>query len=341
MPLARNYQYQKKIVTIGGGTGHFTCLRGFVKLNQPDLITAVAGNWDSGRSSGALRVEEGILPPGDYMQCLLALMEDDNQLQEAILILRDRTGGHPLVNLLGAKSEKAHHGVDEGINGLRKLFRIQANIIPVSLVDVDLNAETRQGTYLIHEDRIDEMQNDPAFSAGDELARIYLDVAADANPRALSVIKQADKIIIPPGSPYTSIFPHLLVKGIPQAIQHAKGKLVAILNLMTTAGEDRHLTSASRWLEVFQYYLGDKEWIKINGKSRIDYLIVNENHIDKEVLEIYQSQGQNLVEIDKKRCEELAPGLQIISSNLVKYDKYSHLLRHDPEELAQLILSLP
>jgi len=340
MPTERKYPYKQKVVSIGGGTGHFAWLQGVVKYNQPELNAAVVGTWDSGGSSGELRVKEGILPPGDYMQCLLALMENEEQLQEAIIILRDRTDGHPLVNRLAARSEKAHHGVEGGINGLRQLFRVNGQILPVSLIDTDLRAETRQGISLNQEHIIDTVGNNPNFTLEDEISRIYLDVSAEANPKVLSALAEADKIIFPPGSPYTSIFPHLLVNDIPDAILNSPGTLVAVLNLMTTSGEDHHLTTASRWLSVFQYYLRDRQWIEKTGRSRIDYLVVNANHINEEVLNIYQNQGQHPIEIDIDECLEQAPGIKIIPANLANYSRYSHILRHDPDILAKTVLAL-
>lgn len=336
----KNNIFDQKVVSLGGGTGHFTWLRGAVKLNNPVLNTAITSTWDSGGSSGELRVQEGILPPGDYMQCILGMMEEEEQLQEAIVILKDRTEGHPLVNQLASKAEKGHHGVEGGIDGLKKLFRVRGSIVPVSLIDVDLNSETKNGHCFNREDLVDKLKADPKFSLEDEISRIYLEPAPKANPKATEAILSADKIIFPPGSPFTSIFPHLLVDGIPQAIREAHGKLVVALNLVTTKGEDHHLITASRWLKVFQYYLGDPEWIKKTGKSRIDYLVVNENHVDPEILNIYQDQGQCLIEINELECNKQAPGLKIIKENLVEYDRYSHLLRHNSEKLAQTVLSL-
>lgn len=332
--------YDQKVVSLGGGTGHFTWLRGAVKRNNPENITAIPATWDSGGSSGRLRVKEGVLPPGDYMQCLLALMESDDQLQEAIKILRDRSGGDPLVNLLATKAEKVHHSVERGIDGLRKLFIVMGKIIPVSLDDLDINTKTKYGRVIEKEDQIDSKKNEANFKLEDEISRTYFDTEAEVNPKALKAIQEADKIVIPPGSPYTSIFPHLHVTGIPQAIKSSKAELILTLNLMTTGGEDHHLYLASRWLRVYQYYLEDNEWIKQHGISRINYLIVNENHIDEEILEIYDTQGQKRVVVDEQECMKAAPGLKIVSRDLASYDKYSHLLRHDPLRLAEAVLSL-
>lgn len=340
MSLEREYKHNQKIVSFQGGTGGYSWLRGVTECNNPEKNVGIIGTWDSGGSSGTLRVNEGILPPGDYNQAIIAMMEDEEQLQEAIVLLRDRSEGHPLANQLAAKAERKHHGVEGGIDGLRRLFRVRGRAIPVTLIDVDLYAETKRGIKFEWEHRIDEIKNNPNFCLDDEIIRIYLNPPAKANPRAVEAIKTADKVVFPPGSPYTSIFPHLLVRDIPETILNAHGKLVAVLNLMTTPGEDHHLSCASKWLRVFQYYLGDKEWIEKTGRSRLDCLLVNENHLDRDILEIYHNKGQNPIVVDEDVCKRLAPGLEIISRNFVKYDKYSHLLRHDPMELGSAVLEL-
>lgn len=338
MPL--KHKYNQYIVAPGGGTGAFTWWSGASLLNNPSKNTAIFGTWDSGGSSGELRVNEGILPPGDYMQCLLAMMEDPMQRQEAILILRDRSSGHPIVNLLGAYSEKHHHGIQGGINGLKTLFRVKGNIFPVSLTDIHLLSETKTGKKYSNEHEIDEIKDDPSFKELDKISRIYFDVKPEANPDALVAFKKADKIVIPPGSPYTSIFPHLLVPGIANAILESKAKLIVVLNLMTTTGEDHHLNYASNWLKVFQYYLGDFEYIKKNRKSRIQKLVVNQNHLTKETLEIYKHKGQTPIKVDEVRCLKQAPGIKIISKQVADYDKDANLLRHDPVKLAEVVLSI-
>lgn len=341
MPSERDYPYQQRIVSLGGGTGHYIILRGLSQLNYPEGNTAIAAVWDSGGSSGQLRVEEGILPPGDVMQCLLGLMEDSEQLEEAIKILKDRSGGHPLVNQLLIKSAKVHNGAEAGIDGLRKLFRVRGRVIPVSLDNLDLHAESRNGVCFDGEKIIDHIKEDGGFRLKDNISRIFLEPKTKANPKVIEALAAADKIVFPPGSPYTSIFPHLLIPGISETILHLPTPLVVALNLMTTQGEDHHLTTASRWLRVFQYYLGDQEYISRTGRSRISYLVVNDNHIDQEIVEIYKSLGQNQVLIDKDECLQLAPGLQIVRKDMVRYIKSSHLLRHDPVELARVVLDLP
>ena len=333
--------YNQKIVTIGGGTGHFTLLRGLVKYNNPELITAIPATWDSGGSSGGLRVKEGILPPGDYMQCLLALMEDEEQLQEAITILRDRSGGDPLVNLLATRAEKAHHGVVGGIDGLRKLFRVRGKVVPVSTVDLDLYAKTRLGNIIEYEHEIDEKKNDGTFNQEDEISRIYFSTKAPANPEALQAIKEANLIIFSAGSPFTSRYAHLLVDQISQTIMESEAQLIMIDNLMTTGGEDHHLHNSSQHIAIQQHYLGDDESVALGKLSRINVLIANDNHIDEQLIKLYASEGQNPIVLDEDECKRIAPGIDIIRKRLATYDRTSHLLRHDPDLLARTILQLP
>lgn len=324
----------------GGGTGAFTWWSGASILNNPAKNTAVFGTWDSGGSSGELRVNEGILPPGDYMQCLLAMMEDSTQRQEAILILKDRSSGHPIVNLLGAYSERCHHGVKGGIDGLRALFRVRGNILPVTLTDIHLHSETKNGKKYSSEHEIDEIKDDPDFKNGDSISRIFFDVKPEPNPDVLAAFLKADKIVIPPGSPFTSIFPHLLVPGVSKSILESKAKLIIALNLMTTSGEDHHLSNASSWLNVFQYYLGDFEYIKKTGKSRIHSIVFNQNHLTKEILDIYKNKGQTPIKLDQEQCLVQAPGIKIITKQVASYDKDTNLLRHNPLKLAEVILSI-
>jgi uncharacterized cofD-like protein len=125
------FPYQKKVVTLGGGTGHYHLLRGLVQLNQPEHITAIAGTWDSGGSSGRLRTEMGVLPSGDITQCLIALIENDRKREVAGILLNDRMAeeegplkGHSLRNLLDSVAQRRFGGQDRGIDGQSRSTRL-------------------------------------------------------------------------------------------------------------------------------------------------------------------------------------------------------------------------
>ncbi len=328
----------QKIVTLGGGTGHFSLLRGLVDANEPELITAITGTWDSGGSSGRLRVEMGVLPPGDTRQCLLALMEDDSQRQVAQRLFNERfkdmdgpLKGHALGNLIQSQLQLLYQGADRGLDAARALFRVKAQIVPVSLSDLQLNAKTVEGNIIEGETLIDTRGGEENFKASDRISRIYFDSAADVNPKVLEMISQADKIVLSPGDLYTSILPHLLVNGVAEAILSSKAKLVFVLNLMTKRGETDSY-KASDFLKSLIFYLG--------AGDRIDYVISNDNHIDPEIEKLYAKEGQKIVLTDDAECKKLAPNAKIIKMPLAKYSPKEHLLRHDPEKLAQTLLEL-
>lgn len=332
----KTYPYQQKIVTFGGGTGHFSLLRGIVELNQPELISAVVGTWDSGGSSGRLRTELGVLPPGDIRQCLLALMEDTKQRQVAQKLFDDRLAdiegplkGHSLGNLIAARLEHIYKGPDRGTEAERLLFRIRARCLPVSLSDLNLMAKLEGGEELEGETNIDLRGQKADYNPRKKITRIYFETNADPNPEVIQAINDAEKIIFSAGDLYTSILPHLLVAGVKEAIEASKAKVILVLNLMTKIGETDNF-KASDYLKSFLYYLG----------NRIDFVIANSNGLDPEILKVYKKDKQKPVEIDGDVCKKLAPNAQIIKKHLAVYHIREHLFRHSPTELASSILEL-
>lgn len=331
-------KYNQKIVTFGGGTGQFHLLTGLRELNNNDLITAVAGTWDSGGSSGRLRTELGVLPPGDIRRCILALMPDEKQRLVAQALFDDRledlTGplkGHSFGNLLTARLENIFKGQDRGIEAERNLFGVRANVMPVSLNNVTLIAETTKGNIIEGETNIDNRVKSKNFDVTDRIERVYFDSRADANPAVLKQIAKAEKIVFSAGDLYTSILPHLLVDGIREAICNSKAKLVFVLNLSTKPGETDSY-KASDFIKIFLFYL--------DFPGRLNYLLASDNEMDPEILNIYKGEGQNLVEVDLDQVKKLDPGIKVLRKNISKYMKKEHLLRHDPLNLATEVLTI-
>lgn len=333
-----SFKYNQKIVTFGGGTGQFHLLSGLRDLNNPENITAIAGNWDSGGSSGRLRTELGVLPPGDIRRCLLALMENEAQRQVAQRLFDDRLEdspdplrGHSLGNLISARLDLLFRGQDRGTDAARELFRIRGNVLPVSLTDLQLIAQTKKGVVIESETNIDNRKERPDYDPKDEVVRIYFNTRADVNPKVIEAIKQADKIVLAPGDLYTSVLPHLLVDGVKEAILKSKAKLIFVLNLMTKPGET-DFYRGSDLLKNLAFYLGDE--------NRIDYIVANDNHIDPQILEIYQNLGQEPIQVDEVEFKKIAPNAKIVIADLENYMKKEHLLRHDSAKLASTILEL-
>ncbi len=330
--------YKQKIVTFGGGTGHFSLLRGLVELNQPDLITAIVGTWDSGGSSGRLRTELGVLPPGDIRQCLLALMEDTKQRQVAQKLFDDRLAdiegplkGHSLGNLIAARLEHIYKGPDRGTEAERLLFRIRGRVLPVSLSELNLMAKLEGGEELEGETNIDLRGQRTDYNPKKKITRIYFETNADPNPEVIAAILDAEKIIFSAGDLYTSILPHLLVAGVKEAIEQSKAKVIVVLNLMTKVGETDNF-KASDYLKNFIYYLGTNK--------RIDYLIANSNGLDAEILKVYKKDRQQPVKVDEAECKKIAPGIKIVEKSLAVYHIREHLFRHDTQKLAGSTLTI-
>lgn len=331
-------KYSQKIVTFGGGTGQFHLLEGLRELNDNTKITAVAGNWDSGGSSGRLRTELGVLPPGDIRRCLLALMKDEKQREIAQRLFDDRLidligplKGHSFGNLLTARLDNIYGGQDRGLDAERQLFGVEAKVMPVSLSKVRLIAETSKKNKIVGETNIDRRIMDKNYDKEDKIARIYFDTRADVNPAVLKEIESAEKIVISAGDLYTSVLPHFLVNGIKEALAKTKAKLIFVLNLLTKPGET-DAYKASDFIKKILFYL--------DTPGRLDYIVVNDNHLDPEVIEVYEGEGQSLVELDEENIHKLEPKVKLVKKPISRYLKKEHLLRHDPIKLAQVILSL-
>jgi uncharacterized cofD-like protein len=328
----------QKIVTFGGGTGQYHLLTGLREVMNSEDITAVAGTWDSGGSSGRLRSEMGVLPPGDIRRCVLALMEDETQRQVAQRLFDDRlddlTGplkGHSFGNLITARLDNIYKGQDRGIDAERHLFRIKSKVMPVSVTNVNLIAETNGGDTIVGETNIDLRAKNKDFDPNNKIIRIYFDTRADNNPEVLKAVKNADKIVFSPGDLYTSVLPHLLVDGVVEVIKKSKAKLIFVLNLATKPGEtDKY--SASDFVKIFLFYLG--------LEKRLDFVLANKNSLDKEIIDIYKKDNQELVRVDSKMIKKLDSKIKVIQKPIASYIKKQHLLRHDPKKLAKAILEL-
>ena len=329
-------QYRQKIVTFGGKTGHFQLLNGLKKLNDPSLITAVVGTWDSGGSSGILRSELGVLPPGDIRACLLALMEDDEQQRVAQRLFDDRLTevagplkGHSLGNLIGVRLDHIFHGQDRGTDAERALFKIRAQVLPASLTDLNLIGVTKKGIEIDGEANIDKRKERTDFDPKDRIVRIRFSSHANSNPKVLEAIKKADKIVFAPGDLFTSVLPHLLVDGVAEAINKSRAKVYFVLNLIEKEGETDYF-KASDFLKAFNFYLGDNK--------RLNYLVANSTKFDREVIKVYEGENKKAITVDEENCRKVCPNVKIIKANFGEYLKKEHLLRHNSAILAKFIL---
>lgn len=322
----------KKIVTIGGGTGSFVVLSGLKKY--PVKLSAIVAMTDDGGSSGILRDELGILPPGDIRQCLVALSKEDLLLRKLFLYRFDKGtfNGHNFGNLFMAALEKITSSFEKAVEKASKILNIQGEVIPVTLDKVWLRVKLENGQILKGEDKINRSKLLSKF----KVKKLFVEPKAKANPKAISAILEADLIVIGPGNLYCSILPNFLIKGIPQAIRKSKAKKVYNCNLMTKLGHTDGF-KVEDFLKKIEDYL---------GKGVIDYVIFNKKRPPKEFLKKYAKEGEEFVEFDKEVFKKRG----FIGDNLINPKIYQQdpadiflkrtLIRHHPQKLAKIIISL-
>lgn len=306
-----------KIVVIGGGTGLSVLLRGLKEYTSN--LTAIVSVADDGGSSGRLRGDLGILPPGDIRNCLVALA-DKEPLMEELLQYRFKTGelaGHSLGNLLLAALTSMTGSFDHAVRYLSKVLAIRGQVLPVTLSDVTLCAELEDGTVVQGQSRI-------SHSPG-RIKRVFLKPSRCLPlAEALLAIRSADAVVLGPGSLYTSIIPNLLVKGIPEALAKTPAPKIYICNVMTQPGETDGYT-ASAHLEA----------LMAHGCTTIDYAVVNTGPVPPRLRARYLQMGANPVLADIEEIEKM--GVQAVEGDLVHQ---SDVVRHHPDKLAQAVLRL-
>lgn len=321
-----------KIIVIGGGTGSFAALTGLKKY--PVDLTAIVTMMDSGGSSGKLRDELGVLPPGDIRQCLVALSRSSSLLRN-LFTYRFEEGdlkGHTFGNIFLSTLEKTTGSMEKAITEVGKILNISGTVVPVTYKKTDLCVKLVDGKIIEGETHIDEADEKK------ERARIenaFLKPMVSANPAALTAIKNSDLILIGPGDLYTSIIPNLLVKKLPEAIKKSKAKKIYVLNLMTKYGQTTHY-SALDHIEDLEKYL---------ESNVLDCVLVNNKMPDKKTLSWYQKFDEQPVldNLDGKIK------LNIIRKNLIKNvilkkdvsDRLKRsIIRHDPDKLAKAVMEL-
>ena len=301
----------KKIVTIGGGTGQYTLLRG---LKNYDIdLTALVSMVDDGGSTGKLRDEFGYLPAGDLRRCLVALSEDSGVLRN---IFEHRIGKDCVGNMIIAALQDITK--EKYVQELGKILRIKGNVLPITINNSRLFAETSSGKKLNSQVEVSYNVN-----SDEKIEKIYLKPKAFIFNQAAESIRNADLIVICPGDLYGSIIPNFLVDGVSEAIKQSKAKLIYICNLVTKQGT--HNFKASDFIKEIERYL----------EKNIDYIILNTKKPAQKVVDKYKGEDSDFIIPD-------ISGENIIREELlVEYPSDNKILaRHDEEKTARLIMSL-
>ncbi len=311
-----------KIVALGGGTGLYTLLRG---LKDYDLdITAIVNMTDDGGSTGELRDEFGVLPPGDIRRCIVALSESPERMKE-LFQYRFRKGvvkGHSFGNLFITALREITKSDEEAILEAAKMLNVRGKVLPVTLEDRRLEAELENGTIIKGETNIDI----PKHNANLRIKKLRLNKKANANPKALKAIKQADLIILGPGDLFGSVISNLIVDGISGAIQKSRAKKVYICNLMTKYGETHEFAVEDFVFEV-EKYLGDT--------GVLDFVVFSNQKISPEAVKAYAKQNAQPVSFDIDKIKK-HPARFICAPLASRGD----LLRHDSKKVAKVIWAL-
>ena len=321
-----------KVVAIGGGTGLSTVLRGLKHhvsepgrpaLFRPEIsrLTAVVTVTDEGGSSGRLRRDFRMLPPGDIRNCLVALAEDE-QLLTQLFNYRFSSGhgllGHNLGNLFLTALTNLTHDFAKAVRLSSEVLAIQGEIFPATLADVHLKATRIDGKVLVGEHSI----------AKTRVPIKWLQIVpgrCKPLPETLDAIRRADLITLGPGSLYTSLIPNLLVQGIADAIARSRAVKVFICNLMTQPGESRGYTAADHIRALHEHA----------GRQLFDYIVVNTRSLSPKLLKRYADERAAPVVLDLESVRKL--GVKPLGAKLLLED---HVARHDSRGLAKLLLSL-
>ncbi|OGK38685.1 hypothetical protein A3F34_02620 [Candidatus Roizmanbacteria bacterium RIFCSPHIGHO2_12_FULL_44_10] len=317
----------KKVVVIGGGTGTFTVLTGI--KDKPYEISVIVSMMDSGGSTGRLRDQFGVLPPGDIRQCLVALSEASD-LWRKLFLYRFENGdfsGHNFGNIFLTALEKIAPDYQKVIDHASYILQTKGDVIPVTFDKVQLCATYENGETLESEELIDTASHNSS-----KITKAYLKPQASANRNALLAIEEADFIIIGPGDVYTSLISNLLVTGVKEAIMKSPAKIINIMNLMTKSGQTTNF-KASDHCHDLEEYLGRK----------IDFVVVNTAPIKSDVLEHYEKHNEKPV-IDDLPHDETIIRMELadeVRYNTSKADKHRRsILRHDPKLVADAIAAV-
>ena len=314
------YEYDYKIAVIGGGTGLSSLLRGLRKY--PIDITAIVTVADDGGSSGSLRDTQRIPPPGDIRNVLVALSEAEPLVHE-LFQYRFEGGnglaGHPTGNLLLAAMTNITGNFATAVQSLSQVLNVRGKILPVCNQALCLCAEYEDGCTATGESNIPNLNK--------KIKRVFYEEACPALGEAIKAVKDADLVILAPGSLYTSIIPNLLFNEMKTAIKETKARFVYCCNIMSQPGETTAFT-VSEHVKSIEDHVGFKF---------IDKVLVNDGLLREDVIKKYALSNAAIIEIDTDKLDEM--GIDIIRSRMVDYSETNEV-RHHSKKVAAMIFSL-
>ena len=324
-PLSNLQQWERgpKIVAIGGGTGLSTMLRGLKKYTRN--LTAVVTVADDGGGSGMLRRDIGMPPPGDIRHCMEALANTE-PIMEQLLTYRFTEGsltGQCFGNLILAALNGVTGSFEEAVSQMSQVLAITGRVIPVTSADVQLEAVFENGARVVGESKIYNFKKEQDC----RISHVALIPERPAAlPAALEAIRQADLILMGPGSLYTSVIPNLLVDGVVQEIVQSDAPKIYICNIMTQDGETEGYTAADH-LEALLAH---------GAPGLVDLCLANSAPVHPGLVKKYQEEDAAPLVVDRERIAAL--GLELEERPLTSTD--GNYARHDPDKLAEALLEI-
>ena len=321
-----------KIVVIGGGTGSFTLLSG-LKHYASD-ITALVNMSDDGGSTGQLRDELGVLPPGDVRQCLVAL--SNSPTTRDLFNYRFDEGslkGHAFGNLFLTALQKMTGSFAQGVELASEVLNIAGRVEPITFAPVQLCAKDQKGKTVCGQHAV----TDARLGKRPEL---WLEPAVMVQPEAVTAIMEADMVVIAPGNLYASLVPTLLVQGVADALRHTKAKIVCVTNLVTKPGQTDGFTVADYASEIERF----------TGEGVLDYVVYNTEQPSEHLMSRYAHDGEFAVTYDEselKRQHYKAKGAPLLAKHAwtgaQEGDPLAHqrtFIRHDSDQLARQLMKI-
>jgi uncharacterized cofD-like protein len=306
------------ITALGGGNGLAVLLRGL--KDHTSNLTAVVTMADDGGSSGLLRRDMGMPPPGDIRNCLVALA-DDESLMSRLFQYRFADGGlrgHSFGNLFVAALAEVTGDFELAVSESRHVLKVRGRVLPSTLDDVVLHAQLEDGARVSGESTI---------TAADRLPlRVWLTPeTARPSPEVVAAVERADMVVLGPGSLYTSIMPNLLIPDLREALTETRARVVYVCNVMTQPGETDGYSAADHLDALYRHGIA----------GCIDVVVVNDTPVPGQVAASYGAAGSAPVAVDEERLKEL--GVRVVHAELAAV---AEVVRHDPARLADVLLRL-
>lgn len=317
----------KKVVVIGGGTGNFAILSGLKKY--PIDITAVVAMSDDGGSTGVLRDDFGILPPGDVRQCLVALSSSSDLMRRLFNYRFDRGifFGHAFGNLFITALERVTGDFEHAVEEASKILKVKGRVLPVTTDNVNLCVRLDGRKIIKGENKIGDYP-----LSKHKKKEFYLEPKGEISPKALNAILEADLVVIAPGNLYRSLIPNLLAKGFSEALKKSKGKFVYVANLVNKPGETDDFYLEDYLDELYKYSL-----------RQFDAVFFNTTEPRRDIQKRYLKKNENPIKIRNKTLNNVLQ-LDLLSSEISLNPKADIIkrtfIRHDSDKVAKAIMEV-